>query len=153
MIERFRNRELAEQEQKVLRDVEGHGWSVMNIREQDGAPGWAFTIGLFENYRHPEVAIFGMQPESRHKILNWIGDNARDGNPFESGPRTRLGARWIQLLEPRSTEGLVSRPVRMGNLVLRRHGLPRRPVPLARQGRRIPVAGRRWFLRTAAFAV
>ena len=44
------------------------------MREQDVAPGWAFTIGLFENFRHPEVTIFGMNAESRHAILNWIDE-------------------------------------------------------------------------------
>ena len=85
MIERFRDRELGEDEQEVLRHVESYGWSVTNIREQDGASGWAFTIGLFENFGHPEVAIFGMTAKSRHSILNWIGKNVRNGQLFTSG--------------------------------------------------------------------
>ncbi len=84
MIERFRGRELDEKEKTVLGHVEAHGWSVTNICEEDGAPGWAFTIGLFENFDHPEVVIFGMDSESRHSILNWIGQNVRKGNPFTS---------------------------------------------------------------------
>lgn len=85
MIERFKGRTLDESEQNVLGHVEHHGWNVTNISDQDGEPGWAFTIGLFENYRHPEVIIFGMSPESRHPILNWIGDNVRGGKPFTAG--------------------------------------------------------------------
>src|SRR5262249_28745897 len=50
-----------------------------------GVPGWAFTIGLFENFGHPEVTIFGMSAEARHSILNWIGENVRDGRAFTSG--------------------------------------------------------------------
>lgn len=85
MIERFKERELDDRERKVLGDVEEHGWNVTNILERDGAPGWAFTIGLFENYGHPEVTIFGMTPENRHAILNWIGGNIRDGKSFAAG--------------------------------------------------------------------
>lgn len=85
MIERFKDLELDERDRKVLNDVERHGWSVTNIRDQDGAPGWAFTVGLFENYGHPEVVIFGMTLENRHAILNWIGDNVRQGKPFSAG--------------------------------------------------------------------
>jgi len=85
MIERFRGRQLDEDERNVLGHVERHGWSVTNIREQDGAPGWAFTIGLFENFGHPEVVIFGMDPQVRHSILNFIGKNVREGNPFAAG--------------------------------------------------------------------
>jgi hypothetical protein len=60
MIERFRDREPDESEQEVLSHVERHGWNVTNIREEDGTPGWAFTIGLFETFGHPEVAILGI---------------------------------------------------------------------------------------------
>jgi Domain of unknown function (DUF4262) len=85
VIDRFQGRELDESERKVLGHIENHGWSVTNIREKDGALGWAFTVGLFENYGHPEVVIFGLKAESRHSILNWIGDNIREGKAFASG--------------------------------------------------------------------
>ena len=85
MIERFRGRELDESEREVLGHVERHGWNVTNIHERDGAPGWAFTIGLFETFGHPEVAIFGMDLQTRHSILNWIGKNVREGNSFTAG--------------------------------------------------------------------
>jgi hypothetical protein len=45
MISRFNGRELDDQEFRVLDHIERHGWSVTNIREQDGNPGWAFTVG------------------------------------------------------------------------------------------------------------
>lgn len=85
MLARFQNRKLDEQELNVVSIVERYGWSVTNIREQDGAPGWSFTIGLFENFAHPEVTIFGMSSDSRQSILNWIGQNVRNGQPFTSG--------------------------------------------------------------------
>lgn len=85
MIERFKNRKLDAQETTVLGHIESHGWSVTNIREEHGRPGWSFTIGLFENYGHPEVILFGLKAESRHRILNWIGENARDGKVFTAG--------------------------------------------------------------------
>src|SRR5262245_13897008 len=82
MIARFEGRELDDHELRVLGHIEQHGWTVTNIREHDGNPGWAFTIGLFESYGHPEVIIFGMSAESRHSILNWIGENAKGGKAF-----------------------------------------------------------------------
>ena len=85
MISRFEGVDLSEREQIVLGHVEGHGWNVTNIPSEDGSPGWSFTIGLFENYGHPEVIIFGLSDQSRHAILNWIGDNVRDGKPFTAG--------------------------------------------------------------------
>lgn len=57
MLSRFKSRELDDQELRVLSHIEQHGWNVTNIREQDGNPGWAFTIGLFESYGHAEVNV------------------------------------------------------------------------------------------------
>ncbi len=79
MIRRFEGRCLDPSEQKVITHVEGHGWSVTNIEERSDSVGWSFTVGLFENYKHPEVIIFGMGQDSRHRILNWIGDNVTSG--------------------------------------------------------------------------
>jgi hypothetical protein len=85
MIERFQGRELDESERNILSHVEDYGWSIVNIREPEGLPGWAFTVGLYENFGHPEVTIFGMQAQTRHSILNWIGRNVREGKAFEAG--------------------------------------------------------------------
>jgi hypothetical protein len=85
MIERFQNRELDEGERNVPGHIENHGWNVTNIREQDGQPGWAFTIGLFENFGHPEMVIFGLNLQIRHSILNWIGTNVKQGKRFTGG--------------------------------------------------------------------
>jgi len=54
----------------------------MNIKDEPGKPGWSYTVGLFENFGHPEIVIFGMKANTRHRILNWIGDNAKKNNPF-----------------------------------------------------------------------
>jgi hypothetical protein len=39
VIERFQGRELDESERNVLGHIENYGWSVTNIREENGAPG------------------------------------------------------------------------------------------------------------------
>jgi Domain of unknown function (DUF4262) len=82
MIERFRGRQLDESEQNVLNHVENYGWSVTSIRDEEGSPGWAFTVGLFENFGHPEITIFGVEPKARISILNWIGKTVSEGKAF-----------------------------------------------------------------------
>jgi len=54
----------------------------MNIKDEPGKPGWAYTVGLFENFEHPEIVIFGLKADNRHRILNWIGDNVKKKTPF-----------------------------------------------------------------------
>ena len=82
MIERFHGRELDANDKAFLAKVEEHGWMVMSIKDEPGKPGWSYTVGLFENFAHPEIVIFGLKPDSRHRILNWIGDNVKRNNPF-----------------------------------------------------------------------
>lgn len=82
MLPRFEGRDLDAKERKCIDDVEKFGWQVVNIREEKGHAGWAFTVGLYENFRHPEVVLFGLREESRHPILNWIGENVREKQSF-----------------------------------------------------------------------
>lgn len=87
LLPRFEGHQLEPQERKVVTDVERVGWSIMlvDVEPEKNQPGWAFTIGLFESYGHPEVAIFGLDEESRYNILNWIGENAKEHEPLVVG--------------------------------------------------------------------
>lgn len=82
MLRRFQNRELDADDRQFIDKVEKFGWMVMNIKDEPGKSGWSYTVGLYEHYRQPEIIIFGMKAESRHRILNWIGENVRDAKPF-----------------------------------------------------------------------
>ena len=82
MLLRFKDRKLDANDRKFIKNVEKYGWTVMNIKDEPGKTGWSYTVGLFEHYSHPEVIIFGMEVDNRHRILNWIGDNAKKGNTF-----------------------------------------------------------------------
>lgn len=33
------------------------------MHEVDGTPGWAFTVGLYKSYRHPELIYFGVDSD------------------------------------------------------------------------------------------
>jgi hypothetical protein len=82
MLPRFQNRELDAEDQAFIAKVKKYGWMVTNIKDEPGKTGWAYTTGLFEHYQHPEVIIFGLKAESRHSILNWIGENVKEGKAF-----------------------------------------------------------------------
>ena len=56
-------------DQKVLDGVAGYGWHVVKIFEQEGTR-MAFSIGLFHNFGHPEIVVFGLDPDLMHSIIN-----------------------------------------------------------------------------------
>jgi hypothetical protein len=71
-------------DEKVLADVAEHGWHVVRIFEQEDAPGWAFSIGLYRSFGHPEIIVFGLNPGLMHSIINSVGAEARAGNRVEA---------------------------------------------------------------------
>jgi len=74
-------------EERVVADVQRHGWHVVLIPEEDGMPGWAFTVGLSKTFGHPEVIVFGLHQEVAHFVLNDVGERVRAGLKIVDGTR------------------------------------------------------------------
>jgi len=62
-------------DQKFLSQIETYGWNVTTVFKKEGetGPEWAFSAGLFHSYQHPEIAMFGLDLDIMHKIVNDIG--------------------------------------------------------------------------------
>jgi hypothetical protein len=76
---------LDEADRKLIADVERVGWHVVLIPEQDGTPGWAFSIGLWRSFGHPEFVVFGLPLELSGQVINALGQRARAGETFAAG--------------------------------------------------------------------
>lgn len=74
---------------KVIADVTRVGWHVILVPDDTTGPGFAFTIGLYKNYQHPEVIMLGLPHEVMHAVLNLIGKAVKDGHRFAPGHRSR----------------------------------------------------------------
>jgi uncharacterized protein DUF4262 len=77
---------------KVLQDIQRVGWHVIGVFAKEGQKGqkgsdWAFSIGLFHSYGHPEVVIAGLPVERCMTVVNAIGQAIRSGKRFETGQR------------------------------------------------------------------
>ena len=64
---------------KVVDDIATHGWHVIKVLEDESGPGFAYTIGLFRSYGHPEVIAFGLLLDRLHGFRNLVGDDAKSG--------------------------------------------------------------------------
>ena len=58
------------QERKALEDVQQHGLHLVHVLPNGDTPGWTYSIGLWHNYRHPELVVFGLSREVCHEVLN-----------------------------------------------------------------------------------
>lgn len=72
-------------EARVAADIDAFGWHVVKVMGDDQAPGWAYTIGLHERSGHPELAVFGMELEQMHHVLNHAAALVRTGRRLEPG--------------------------------------------------------------------
>ncbi|HVP29538.1 MAG TPA: DUF4262 domain-containing protein [Myxococcota bacterium] len=82
--------ELDETDLRVRADIERYGWHVAVVPPDEatpGAVGWAFTIGLEQSLRHPELVVFGLEPGLAQGLLNRAADAVRRGWRFEIGQR------------------------------------------------------------------
>jgi hypothetical protein len=68
---------------EIRRVIEEYGWWVGLIAADGEGPAFAYTIGLYEKFGHPEIIVFGLPHESMHGILNRCGNMIRDGKRFD----------------------------------------------------------------------
>jgi hypothetical protein len=64
---------------KLIADIEEFGWSVLLIEATDYLPSFAYTVGLWKNYNHPEIISFGLSTQTLHAILNIAGEIVKSG--------------------------------------------------------------------------
>jgi hypothetical protein len=68
----------------ILKNVQGEpGWKVMGISAGKEGPGFAYTIGLYHNYKHPEIILFGLPIETALTLLNDVGDRVKGGEVIQ----------------------------------------------------------------------
>ena len=70
-------------DEKLLADVQEHGWQVVLIEADAEGPGFAFSVGLYETFGHAEVILFGLEVGIMHRLINAIGEQVRAGDRYE----------------------------------------------------------------------
>lgn len=65
-------------------DIATYGWHVIMVREDDKGPAFAFTMGLYQHFGHPEL-VFGLPLDTMHVMLNCAGASVRAGGSYLAG--------------------------------------------------------------------
>ena len=76
--------ELDDTDRKVLSDISQYGLHIVHIIGEEELPPFSFSIGLFENYSHPEIIIIGLVQELTHSLINDIAHDIKKGKKFEA---------------------------------------------------------------------
>lgn len=68
---------------ELLADIEKYGLTVVLIQATEYLPSFAYTIGLWKNFKHPEIIGFGLKIETLHIILNDVAELVKSGQRIE----------------------------------------------------------------------
>jgi len=72
-------------DKKLREDIESYGWQVVKVMEDDKGPGFCYSIGLYQTFRHPEIIILGLKPDLGHVLINNIGEDIKNGKTYQAG--------------------------------------------------------------------
>jgi hypothetical protein len=74
-----------EADEIVLRNVRKHGCHIVGISGDERGPGYAFSVGLFANYCHAELIVFGLRWEDDAGLINDVRDRVAAGHSYAAG--------------------------------------------------------------------
>lgn len=68
---------------KLLEDIQNLGWAVILVEATAYLPSFAYTIGLWKNYSHPEIISFGLSIQTLHLLLNDAAERVKSGQTIQ----------------------------------------------------------------------
>lgn len=66
-------------EDLIHQHIAEYGWHVVLIEAENEEPAFAYSIGLYHSFRHPEIIAFGLKRDTLHSLINVCGDRIKDG--------------------------------------------------------------------------
>src|SRR4051812_26406854 len=59
--------------------IEKYGLSVVLLEATDYLPSFAYSVGLWEKYNHPEIICFGFSQKMLHTLINDVANVVKSG--------------------------------------------------------------------------
>jgi hypothetical protein len=72
-------------DEKLIADVREHGCHLMSVFGTESTQPFTYSIGLFLNYEHPEIIVFGLPGNKAGPIINGVRDLVQAGTRFDAG--------------------------------------------------------------------
>jgi hypothetical protein len=70
-------------DEKLLADIDEYGLHILGIMSEEDEPEYAFSVGLYYSYSHPEIVIMGLNSNTAKCIINDIAELIENGATFE----------------------------------------------------------------------
>jgi hypothetical protein len=68
---------------KLLADILRHGWAIIGVTADEEGPGFAYSIGLFRSYGHPEFFVVGLDKDYMFAMIDDLAGRIKAGNKFD----------------------------------------------------------------------
>ena len=72
-----------DEDRKLLADIDQFGWHVIGVEQDDDGPGFAYSIGLYRSFGHPEILVIGLDTNVTFGMVNGVGELIRGGKRFD----------------------------------------------------------------------
>lgn len=69
--------------EKFSADIDKFGFTVLMLEATDYLPSFAYTVGLWKNFKHPEIISFGLSVQNLKTLLNSVGEWVKTGKVME----------------------------------------------------------------------
>ena len=69
---------------KTTSDIEKYGLSVIIIEATAYLPSFAYSIGLWQKFKHPEIICFGLTTKTLGALINDVADLVKEGQTIET---------------------------------------------------------------------
>jgi hypothetical protein len=84
MLPNFKWPEPKEQvDHKIIRDIIEHKCHIIGIPQDEQGPAYAFSVGLYLHFNHPEIVIFGLDYNVAGDVINQICSLVKKGRRFK----------------------------------------------------------------------
>lgn len=87
MVRQSTDADLSEKDVALLKTLEQWGWFVIKVAATDSEPPFAYSMGLYENFQHPEIILFGLDVEVMHRLINGAAKRIQRGQSYAEGHR------------------------------------------------------------------
>jgi hypothetical protein len=82
MVRHSTDADLSERDAKLLKALEQWGWFVTKVSASDSHPAFAYSMGLYETFNHPEIILCGLDLEVMHRLINDAAKRIRQGQRY-----------------------------------------------------------------------
>ena len=71
--------------ERIIKDIKEFCCHLALLESDGYIPAFVYSIGLFKNFKHPEIITFGLTPNLMGSIINHAKDEIKKGVEFKSG--------------------------------------------------------------------